>query len=758
MSDFKRAVPSDKPKFTPHPYQFDGIKHLLQHPDAGLFYPPGLGKTATTLAAFVTLKKKGVVDKMLVIAPLRVCHMVWPYEVEDWADFEGLSVGVLHGNNKGKVLAEQHDIYVINPDGLQWLLKQKVKFDLSWMLVVDESTVAKNGSSKRSKMMHKMARDFGRSVILTGTPAPNGLINLWSQVKILDGGERLGKYITGFRNRYFYPSGYMGYEYKLQDGAESRIYSAIEDIILHKSQDELDLPERLYNTIKVQLPDKAMKIYNDMKDHLIAELGPQELAVAMNAAVVTGKLKQITNGGMWNEGEIKFLHDAKTDVVESLTNELDGRPLLVMYEYKHDLERLLDRFPGAPHIGGGVSTKKSDGICNRWNRGELPLLLVHPACLHPETEVLTEYRGWVKIIEVRSDEKVHDGVEFVNHTGCQYSGYKEVVERFGIFMTPDHKLLIDDVWVEAKDVKSDLHTKRKALFSVGATNEVSICPMPPMRKRSGDALTKCAAPQQKGEQALLSMYEGSVPLYDGDSFLEFLAWSTLSSKRLIRQKLWWSWDICVSTMGGVQELLRRYAPYLQGWVDNRTCRCQQRVLQGELHMGNSIETTVEQKEQSTVGVPRGEDAPSRAMPKNGTGQGETNPLPEQTQQRRGSSESCDGIEIPKQPQKSHVYDLVNCGPRNRFLIRNPDGEVFISHNSAGHGLNLQKGGCHDVCWYSIPFDLELYDQANARVHRQGVKNSVTVHHIVAEDTIDEAIMRLLKRKDKVQTALLEYLL
>ena len=372
-----------KREFIPHLYQKDGIKWLLTRMFAGLLMSPGLGKTAIVLVAYKILKKKGMVDKVLVVAPLRVCHLVWPAEVAKWSNFEGISVGILHGSRKEEVLKEDHDIYVINPAGLSWLAHQVVKHgflkdNLKWWLVVDESSNFKNGRSQRFKILKKILKHFWRRTILTGTPAPNGLINLWSQIYILDQGARLGSYVSAFRNEYFYPSGYLGYDYRLQDKADQKIYNKIDDIIMHKGSDELDLPPRLDNYISVALPLDARAAYDDMKRHYIAEFKDIE-SIAVNAAVATGKLKQISNGGLYDEEHKSVVvHNEKTIALRELFDGLEGRPLMVFYEYNHDLERIRKEFGDVPTLGGETSIVKTIKIANDWNRGNIPIVALHP--------------------------------------------------------------------------------------------------------------------------------------------------------------------------------------------------------------------------------------------------------------------------------------------------------------------------------------------------------------------------------------------
>lgn len=376
---FSKTIKKKGTRFNPRVYQDEGIQWLLNNPSSGLFLAPGLGKTAIVLKTFSLEKSKGIVDKMLVIAPLRVCSLVWPYEVKKWEDFSDLSVGVLHGPKKEDVLRSDHDIYAINPEGLKWLSKSGYKFSKKkWRLVFDESSLFKNGRSQRFKLAKKIINDFQRVSILTGTPAPNGMENIWSQIYLLDGGHRLGRYITAYRNKFFYPSGYMGYEYKLQPGADKKIHSLIEDIVLHKDADELDLPEKIENTIAVKMPKKARKIYDEMKNELIAMID-SDLSVASNAAVASGKLRQICNGRLYGEDrKVLDLHEEKILALEELISSMEGRPMMAFYEFQHDLAALKKKFPHAEVLGGGVSRSDSESIVHRWNSDEIQVLLLHP--------------------------------------------------------------------------------------------------------------------------------------------------------------------------------------------------------------------------------------------------------------------------------------------------------------------------------------------------------------------------------------------
>lgn len=356
---------------------------MLTSACAGLFLDPGLGKTSISLAAMKVLKKEKLVSKVLIIAPLRVCYSVWPREIEKWRDFEDLTYTILHGKDKQRNLNKEVDIYLVNPEGLMWLLKQnfkKLNFD---MLIIDESSKFKTWNSQRMKLLRTVLHLFRRRYILTGTPAPNGLMDIFSQIFILDGGAALGKFVTQYRQNYFYPSGFGGYEWKLQPGGEKRIQERIKPLTLRLSaEDHLELPERVINPIYIDLPDDARAVYEDLEKELYTDLLNGELA-ASNAAVASMKCCQIANGGVYDEdGFAHLVHMQKAEFIADLVDELQGTPVLVAYEFGHDLDRLRKVLgKDVPYIGGGVSTKRSTMLEKAWNSGELPVLLGQPASI-----------------------------------------------------------------------------------------------------------------------------------------------------------------------------------------------------------------------------------------------------------------------------------------------------------------------------------------------------------------------------------------
>lgn len=391
-------------KFTPHEYQTKAIQFVIERACAGLFLDPGLGKTIIMLSAFKLLKQQRMVRKMLVVTPLRPMLLTWPAELAKWDHLKGLKMGVLHGPLKGSVLNDPSvDIHVINPEGLKWLFKTVDNPDEYWdILCVDESTRFKHTDTERFHKLKPALEKFGRRYILTGSPAPNGLLDLFGQIYILDLGYSLGRFITHYRAAYFQQD-YTGFRYVPKYGAEKQIYEKLAPLVLRMSSDDyLTLPPLIgacgYGeplVRQVELPPDAMKVYKRMEEAMILEI-ESETVTAANAAAASNKCRQIANGGMYgavaNEARYRpggkyiavgdrghyALHDAKLDAVEELLEELQGTPCLVAYEYAHDLERLKKRFGDLPHIGGGVTPGRFKDIEAAWNRGEIEVLLCQP--------------------------------------------------------------------------------------------------------------------------------------------------------------------------------------------------------------------------------------------------------------------------------------------------------------------------------------------------------------------------------------------
>lgn len=376
--------------YNPHAYQKKAIRFLLERPISGLLQDPGLGKTSETYAAFDILQRKGLVKKMLVIAPLRVATSTWPREAQKWLQFKRLNVHVLHGPHKQMLLDQPHDVTVINPEGLGWLFEAVRGRPWPWqMMVVDESTRFKNTRSLRSRTLRPHLGKFRRRHVLTGSPTPNGLLDVYGQVYLLDRGGSLGPTISYFRNEHFDRTGYGGFSWILREGHEEAIYDALKPLVLRMSaEDYLELPPLITNTIEVDLPDVARRKYDELEKQLITAVG-DGLVTAANIGVASIKCRQIANGGIYLDAKVlddgrlearrwAHIHEAKTEAVQDLVEELGGWPALVAYEFKHDLERLQRAFPDAPYLGGGVPAKRQREIEDAWNAGAIPVLLAQP--------------------------------------------------------------------------------------------------------------------------------------------------------------------------------------------------------------------------------------------------------------------------------------------------------------------------------------------------------------------------------------------
>ncbi len=360
---------------------------LLSQGSAGLFLDPGLGKTSIVLAAYKILKKEGYTSKgMLIIAPLRVCYNVWPTEILKWTNFCDLSIEVLHGDRKHDALKREADIHIINPEGLQWLFDKDARRWRDWdILCIDESTKFKDTQTKRFKLMRHHFERFTRRWILTGTPVPNGIHDLFGQIYILDLGHALGRYITHFRTKYFYTESWKPYEYIPNKGAFKEIVDRIDPLVMRMSdKDYLEMPDLIVPpATMVEMPDKAWKMYKDLEDDFITRI-EEGFIIAANAAVAGGKCRQVANGGIYTNERHDWIevHTEKLDALSDILEELGGAPTLIMYEFNHDryrLQKILGK--EVPVLGGGTSSKKADRYIRQFNQGHIPIMLCHPASM-----------------------------------------------------------------------------------------------------------------------------------------------------------------------------------------------------------------------------------------------------------------------------------------------------------------------------------------------------------------------------------------
>lgn len=370
-------------RFKPWNYQQYTINHILDHEASGLFLDMGMGKTVSSLTAIDDLLFLGEATKVLVIAPKRVAEDTWSTEVEKWDHLKHLRISkILGAPNKRLEAAEADaDIYVTNRENVEWLVDVYFK-NWKWdTLIIDELSSFKSSKAKRFRALKKVRPYFKRIVGLTGTPAPNSLIDLWPQLYLLDGGERLGKTITGYRERYFVPGDrnqFVVFNYNLREGAEEAIHNKISDICVSmKADDYLDMPERIDNIVKIDLPKKALKEYEELEKELIIQLDDEDIS-ASNSAVLTGKLLQMCNGAIYADEtkEVINIHDEKLNALMDIIEAANGKPVLIFYSFKHDLIRIKDYLKKnkikGQELGGSEDIKK-------WNDGEIPVLLLHPA-------------------------------------------------------------------------------------------------------------------------------------------------------------------------------------------------------------------------------------------------------------------------------------------------------------------------------------------------------------------------------------------
>lgn len=359
-----------------HAYQRKAIEFVLRERRCMLALDMGLGKTTSTLTAISDMLDGFTANKVLVIAPLRVANSVWEQETRLWEHLRHLRVSVCTGSEKARrgALALDADVYVINRENVPWLVENygsKWPFDV---VVVDESSSFKSASSKRFKALRKMLPHIDAMVLLTGTPSPNGLLDLWPQMYLVDYGERLGRTLTGYKQRFF-EADYFGRKFELRPGSADKIHALLSDKIVHmNAEDYLDMPARIDLTVGIDLPPEVMSAYLDFERTMLAEIEGEEVEAA-TAAVLANKLLQYANGALYTDaaGSWAEVHGAKLDALADIVEDNPSETMLVAYNYKSDLERLVARFPQAR-----VLDKKQETI-DAWNRGEIPMLLAHPA-------------------------------------------------------------------------------------------------------------------------------------------------------------------------------------------------------------------------------------------------------------------------------------------------------------------------------------------------------------------------------------------
>ena len=379
-----------------HEYQRYAVDFIIQNPISALFLGCGLGKTAITLTAIQDLLFDSFqVRKVLVIAPLRVGLNVWPQEIKQWDCFHNLTCAVAIGTEKQRrdAIRQNADITVINRENTQWLFEKSGEYLDYDMLVIDEMSSFKNAKSQRTKALVKVRHRFKWVVGLTASPASNGLLDLWAQFRILDFGKRLGRFIGKYREEFFEPdkrNGMVIFSYRPKPGASNKIYRLIDDITVSmKAADHLNMPECLFRSYPVHMSEYEAGQYEKLKRDMVVslygaglgeirdEFNPNEDEAAIeltaaNAAVLSGKLLQLANGAVYNEQKDTIpLHDRKLDALEDLVEAANGNPVVIAYWYQHDLERIRERLD--------VEELKTADSIRRWNNGEIPVAVIHPA-------------------------------------------------------------------------------------------------------------------------------------------------------------------------------------------------------------------------------------------------------------------------------------------------------------------------------------------------------------------------------------------
>lgn len=365
-------------KYQPHDYQKYATKFIIDHPVAAILLQMGLGKSVITLTAIQQLLAIGSVHRVLVIGPLRVARDTWPAEIEKWDHLSRLEYSVAVGTESERRAALMLDvpIHIINRENVQWLIESShIPFEYD-MIVIDELSSFKNHQAKRFKSLMKQRHRVSRVVGLTGTPSSNGLMDLFAEYKLLDMGKRLGRFITQYRQDFFVPDkcGYdRVYSWKPRPGAEQEIYRRIGDITVSmKSVDFLKMPECVINRVPVAMDSNERELYDELKTELVLSLG-DDIIDAKNAAALSGKLTQMSNGAVYSEaGDAIRLHDRKLDALEDLIEAANGNPVLVAYWYQHDIQRIQERFPK-------VRTLRTSRDIADWNAGKIPVAAIHPA-------------------------------------------------------------------------------------------------------------------------------------------------------------------------------------------------------------------------------------------------------------------------------------------------------------------------------------------------------------------------------------------
>ena len=411
--------------WVPKPHQEHGVKFMLERGCAGLFIPPGFGKTTISLAVHKLLREHDQVRRTLVICPKNPMFGVWPVEVQKWNDFHDIGVEVLHGSDKDEKLARldpHKQLYVINFDGLKWLIARiaEMKTFPFEMLIVDESAHMRDTNTLRFKLLKPLLSLFKRRYILTGDPAPNSLIDLFGQMYIMDRGATFGPFITHFRNKYFNATGYGGYTFIPKENTDKEIRAALAPrVYTLTEEDQKGLPPITYNTIEFEFSQQTRHAYAQFKRKLKHDFPSGDSITAKNMGVLTNMLQQFTGGAVYNtEHQWEWVHDEKLEVLEELIRERQGRPTVIVYRFNHELERMLKLFgKDTPHFGGKMGVVE---LVEKWNAGDIPILLAQEQSMSFGLNMQEVEAAIVWFYITASNERYRQLIRRVYRTGQKY--------------------------------------------------------------------------------------------------------------------------------------------------------------------------------------------------------------------------------------------------------------------------------------------------------------------------------------------------
>lgn len=367
-------------------YQKEAVQFILDHPRCMLWLEPGLGKTSITLEALRYKKETEGLGKILILAPLRVCRLVWPLEIAKWRNFNHLSYSILHGSKKHLELKKDVDIYLLNYEGIPWLinhLKDAPAFDC---IVFDELSKLKAHNTKRFVLTRNHLMDIPLRIGLTGSPAANSLMGLFGETFVIDGGITFGRYITRFRNQYFWTPMNQKYKFIPKDGAKAQIYEKLSWLTMRLDAEEcVEMPKLIKQNIVIELPKPAQRMYTELEKDFITYVTELDKIRCRTAAAKCLKLQQVASGACYpnsddplpTEEAWHVIHNEKLDALKDLIEELKGVPLLVIYEFIHERERILEALPGTPCLGSNLTKEREISLQDRWNRGEIPVMVGH---------------------------------------------------------------------------------------------------------------------------------------------------------------------------------------------------------------------------------------------------------------------------------------------------------------------------------------------------------------------------------------------